>query len=503
MSTAWRSARRAERPSRASPKRAPMTDRSYDLIARLGRGGMGVVDLARDESGNKVALKRLTLTGSASEIARSRQRLLREADVLRKLHHPNVVGLLDVVDEGDEIVLVMPYMSGGSLAERVAQHGPAPADEVERQARRLLGALSSAHRAGIVHRDIKPANILFDERGEPCLADFGVALSRDQTHGLTVAGMVVGTPGFMAPEQARGEPVSPATDVFSLGATLLFAATGEGPVRAGRPRAADGARRQRQGRQGAAIAAVVAPPAAAGHARRRDPIVDPRRPPWPEPVRTAPWCARWRGRSRPAGAARRPSLGGALAATALVVAGVVVATGGADPADEPGAAPTPADAGACEDLPYQPCGADPAPYTDGAACVDDYADYDGDPANGCEAAPDEVDGQPLADSIEANVVPADDIDTYPMEVEDHLQLLCDGQVTVTLEAPPGVVLRLEVRDSEGVISEATASAGTPGVISLAEQECGADDKEVLEVVVRPIGSDRVADDYVLTRTGSF
>ena len=100
-------------------------------------------------------------------------------------------------------------------------------------------------------------------------------------------------------------------------------------------------------------------------------------------------------------------------------------------------------------------------------------------------------------------MPADDIDTYPMEVEDHLQLLCDGQVDLTLEAPPGVVLRLEVRDSEGIITEATASAGTPGVITLAEQECGADDKEILEVVVRAIGSDRVADDYVLTRTGSF
>ena len=107
-----------------------MTERSYDLIARLGRGGMGVVDLARDEQGNKVALKRLTLQGSASEIARSRERLLREADVLRKLHHPNVVRLLDVIDEGDEIVLVMPYMTGGSMAERVALHVPAPADEV-------------------------------------------------------------------------------------------------------------------------------------------------------------------------------------------------------------------------------------------------------------------------------------------------------------------------------------------------------------------------------------
>ena len=130
------------RPPLAALACGPVT---YETIARLGRGGMGVVDLARDSEGNKVALKRLTLTGSANDIIRARQRLLREAEVLRRLHHPNVVRLVDVIDEGDEIVLVMPYLSGGSLAERVAQHGPAPADEVERQARRLFGALAQAH----------------------------------------------------------------------------------------------------------------------------------------------------------------------------------------------------------------------------------------------------------------------------------------------------------------------------------------------------------------------
>src|SRR6187551_3138832 len=87
---------------------------TYETIARLGRGGMGVVDLARGPEGNKVALKRLTLTGSANDIIRARQRLLREAEVLRRLHHPNVVRLIDVIDEGDEIVLVMPYLAGRS-----------------------------------------------------------------------------------------------------------------------------------------------------------------------------------------------------------------------------------------------------------------------------------------------------------------------------------------------------------------------------------------------------
>src|SRR4029453_6596393 len=142
----------------------------YEKIARLGRGGMGVVDLARDGNGNRVALKRLTLHGSASEILQARQRLLREASVLRRLHHPNVVRLLDVVEEDDEIVLGMPYLPGGTRWGGVAQPGPAPAEEVDRLGQRLLGALAEAHAAGVIHRDVKPANVLFDERGDPCLA---------------------------------------------------------------------------------------------------------------------------------------------------------------------------------------------------------------------------------------------------------------------------------------------------------------------------------------------
>ncbi|HEX6421227.1 MAG TPA: serine/threonine-protein kinase, partial [Acidimicrobiales bacterium] len=366
-----------------------MTERSYDLIARLGRGGMGVVDLARDAEGNKVALKRLTLQGSAGEIARSRQRLLREAHVLRKLHHPNVVRLLEVVDEGDEIVLVMPYMAGGSLAERVAQHGPAPAAEVERQARRLLGALASAHHAGVVHRDIKPANVLFDDRGEPCLADFGVALSRDQTPGLTMAGMVVGTPAFMAPEQARGEAVSPATDVFSLGATLLYAATGGGPYGQGDPsllmlRAAAGRVERVPKSLPRSLRALLR--------AMLDPRPD-RRP--AAAVLTGPGD----GAAAPPGprhtAGRRRAVA-ALVAAGVVAAGVVAVAGSRDRA--PGDAVTgdvaPTEAGdACTDLPYQPCGRPPAPHTDGSSCIDDHDDYDGIAANGCEAAPDDRDGE--------------------------------------------------------------------------------------------------------------
>lgn len=207
----------------------------YETIARLGRGGMGVVDLARDAEGNRVALKRLTLHGSANEIARARHRLMREANVLSRLRHPNIVRLIEVVEDGDEVVLVMPYLSAGNLADRVAQHGPAPPADIERLGERLLGALVAAHQAGVIHRDIKPGNVLYDGDGEPMLADFGLAHSWDQTQGLTVTGMVVGTPGYMPPEQARDEPLTPATDVFALGATLLYAATGVGPYGNGDP----------------------------------------------------------------------------------------------------------------------------------------------------------------------------------------------------------------------------------------------------------------------------
>ncbi|HEX6425990.1 MAG TPA: serine/threonine-protein kinase [Acidimicrobiales bacterium] len=486
-----------------------MSERSYHLIARLGRGGMGVVDLARGADGNKVALKRLTLHGSASDIARSRQRLLREATVLRKLHHPNVVRLLDVIDEGDEIVLVMPYMAGGSLAERVAQHGPAPAAEVERQARRLAGALASAHRAGVVHRDIKPANVLFDDRGEPCLADFGVALSRDQTHGLTMAGMVVGTPAFMAPEQARGEAVSPATDVFSLGATLLFAATGGGPYGQGDPgllmvRAASG-RVERVPRSlprslRSLLRAMLEPrperrPSAAELAGTGGG-------PGADGGAGAPVPNRRDRRGRRAAAA----LGAVVATAAVAVAGVAVARDGASrgtAGEAVAEGPATAGAGDCADLPYQPCGEPPAPHTDGASCIDDHDDYDRIAANGCEAAPDDRDGERLDERIEANIVPRDDVDTYVLELDDEIQRLCDGTIEIRLDAPRGMVLDLELRDHLGIVDRATSVGGVPAVVRLTEERCGADDRTTYDVIVRATGDARVADDYALTREGGF
>ncbi|HEX6419049.1 MAG TPA: hypothetical protein VFZ77_11155, partial [Acidimicrobiales bacterium] len=155
------------------------------------------------------------------------------------------------------------------------------------------------------------------------------------------------------------------------------------------------------------------------------------------------------------------------------------------------------------DLPYQPCGRPPAPHTDGSSCIDDHDDYDGIAANGCEAAPDDRDGERLVDRIQATVVPRDDVDTYPLEVTDDLQALCDGALEVRLDAPPGMVLELELRDHLGIVDRATAAGGSPAVVRVSEERCGADERTAYEVVVRAVGEARVAGTYVLTRLGGF
>ena len=477
----------------------------FERVARLGRGGMGVVDLARRSDGRLVALKRLTLHGSAEEIGRARQRIEREAEVLTRLDHPNIVELLEVIEDGDEVTLVMAYLTGGTLADRVAAHGPAPAAEVLRLAHRLADALAEAHRAGVVHRDIKPANVLFDEEGVPHLADFGVASSRDDTAGLTQVGTVVGTPAYMAPEQARGEPAGRPADVFSLGATLLYAATGEGPYGTGAGqllmvRAAEGKVRPvprslpaplrhllqamldpRPARRPSAAAVAGGP---GGTAVRR-PLVPRSRPRrrWPA------WVA-----------------GGAAGVVALVGAVVVAArdTGSAPrpPTTEPSTTE------GCTDLPYQPCGAArPAPGTDGRRCLTGFEDYDEVAANGCEAAEDGlVDGAALpegAPPVEGTIVPRGDVDTFAMEVGDGAQLLCDGRFTVTLTAPAGMTLRLEVLDGDDVLGQATSADGVPASVQLQEQQCFTSDATTLTARVSPIGSDRTGDPYVLERSGSF
>jgi hypothetical protein len=469
---------------------------------------MGVVDLATGPGGTSVALKRVAVAGGPGELAVARARIRREAEVLRRLSHPGIVRLLDVLDDGGDLVLVMPYLPGGSLADRVARDGPLPAAEVAWLARHLLDALAAAHRAGVVHRDVKPANVLFDATGRPHLADFGVASTGDVTAGLTAHGWVVGTPEFMAPEQARGERPGPAADVFSLGATLVHAATGRSPYGTGDPHAL---------LLRAAAGRVEPLPRSLPPALRRllAAMLD------RQPDRRPSAAALLGG---PAGTRpRRPAVrsrGAAVRSGALVVAvvaaclGLAVATvaavravGGDEPA-EAAALPTtttvaPTTVPPCTDLPYQPCGRPPAPNTDGRRCTGATADYDGEPGNGCEAEPDGSDGAVLAGRLTANLVPAGDTDTFPFEASDGFQVLCDGAVTVTLTAPAGVAQRLEVVRDGDVLGTAVSADGAPAEVRVRERDCGGDDGGTYEARVSSVGTDRTAAHYELEVAGHF
>lgn len=531
---------------------------------------MGVVDLALDPSGRPVALKRLAITGSADELERARARLRREVEALRQVRHPAIVPLLDVIDDGDDLVLVMPYLSGGSLADRVLRDGPLSPRDVARLARQLLPALATMHRRGVVHRDCKPANVLFDADGRALLTDFGVAALRDATGGLTDTGSVVGTPAFIAPEQARGDEPTTAADVFALGATLYFAATGEAVYgdtdgatmlrrAAGNGIRADLSRvdpalarpiaamlhpdpRQRpsaaqlaggpQGTQPAAPRPPVAPsapplegpPAGPRHrvGRRRDQIdvasaaavpataaqpvvpVAPRAAIAPAmPADPATMDPADRPHPFPTGKV----LVGSLVVVALVVAGVLVlrvprtiTPASAESALHDAVGPTTT----CLARPYQPCGAKVAPFTDGDACLAGRADYDDNVRNGCEVAADKVDGSALAGRVRANLVPADDTDSYPVDVDDEFSFACDGRFTLTLEAPANAELVLTVLAGDDVVGTATTGTDRDAVVALDEPRCAADDSVSLTArVAYAPGSPHTGDVYQLTRAGNF
>jgi hypothetical protein len=483
----------------------------YAVVERLGRGGMGVVDLATAPDGRRVALKRVSLSGSTQAMAQARLRLRREADVLRSLDHPAIVGLIEVLDDegADEIVLVMPYLPGGSLSDAVAAAGPLPPEQVAAAAGRLLGALAVAHRQGVVHRDVKPANILFDEAGRALLADFGVAQTRDVTSGLTGTDLVIGTPGFMAPEQARGEPVTAASDVFSLGASLRFALTGEQPF-------------------GSGDAGAVLARAAGGKIARLPRTVPPelrhtldamchpdaRRRPTAAALAGGPEGTAPHPAVRPVGPARRGRARAAAVAAAVVLLGGTAAmaasrldgAGAEAPPDVTVPDTTAATEPPCEDLPYQPCGEAPAPNTDGERCLPGFADYDDDPVTGCEAEADDVpDGTTIERGVpvEANLVPADDVDRWRYHVEDRFQLLCDGAVTVRFTAPPGTMQQLRVLDGDEELESVASADGTPVELRLRDPDCWRDRSTTLDLLVSSVGSDRSAEPYRLEVDGTY
>ncbi len=198
----------------------------YALEREVGRGGMGAVWLARDTVLHRpVAMKRIG--GLRGEMADTDlARILREARLAAALHHPNVVPVFDLVDDGGEHWLVMEYVDGPTLAASVRERGPLSPDQAATILRQLAGALEAAHRAGIVHRDVKPSNVLVTRDGQVKLTDFGIARGHGDV-ALTTTGLLVGSPAYLAPEVVSGATATPASDVWSLGATAYFALVGK------------------------------------------------------------------------------------------------------------------------------------------------------------------------------------------------------------------------------------------------------------------------------------
>ncbi|MEU6223981.1 serine/threonine-protein kinase [Streptomyces sp. NPDC047042] len=206
----------------------------YRLEARVGRGGMGVVWRATDQLlERRVAVKELTQDTSLSidEARLRRERTLREARAVAQLSHPHIIVVHDVVEDDERPYIVMELIDGGSLADRISQRGPVDADEAARIGIALLGALGTAHAAGVLHRDIKPANVLLEDATDRIvLTDFGIAQVAGATT-LTETGSFVGSPEYTAPERMSGVRTGPESDLWSLGALLCTALSGESPFR--------------------------------------------------------------------------------------------------------------------------------------------------------------------------------------------------------------------------------------------------------------------------------
>jgi eukaryotic-like serine/threonine-protein kinase len=203
----------------------------YALKAPLGRGGMGVVWRAHDAVlGREVAVKEVVFPPTMAEQERrpAQARVMREARAAARLNHPGAVTLYDVVQDHGGTFIVMELVNAPTLAELVREGGPLPVERVAEIGAQVASALEAAHAAGIVHRDVKPGNVMVPEQGVAKLADFGIASLQGDPQ-LTSTGLVIGSPAYMAPEQAKGEESGPPADFWALGATMFYAVEGEPP----------------------------------------------------------------------------------------------------------------------------------------------------------------------------------------------------------------------------------------------------------------------------------
>jgi serine/threonine protein kinase len=203
----------------------------YEIERLIGAGGMGIVLKGFDTELHRVVAIKVLLPNLATSVA-ARRRFAREAQAAAAVVHEHVIPIYNVETDGEMPYLVMQFVPGHSLQTRVDEQGPLEIKEILRLARQAAAGLAAAHAQGVVHRDVKPANILLEESVDRVLiSDFGLARTVDDAT-LTRTGILAGTPHYMSPEQASGQPVDPRSDLFSLGSVIYFMCTGRPPYRA-------------------------------------------------------------------------------------------------------------------------------------------------------------------------------------------------------------------------------------------------------------------------------
>jgi serine/threonine protein kinase len=206
--------------------------------ALIGQGGMATVFLAEDPRHDRWVAIKVLKPDVATAIGA--ERFLREIHIAAQLHHPHILGLIDSGQEDGLLYYVMPYVSGDTLRERIEKEGALPIPEAVRLLREIADALARAHKAGVIHRDIKPENVLIEER-HALVSDFGVAKALSEATdsvlaGRSTAGFTIGTPAYMAPEQAAGDPrIDHRADIYALGIVAYEMLTGDVPFNAPTP----------------------------------------------------------------------------------------------------------------------------------------------------------------------------------------------------------------------------------------------------------------------------
>ncbi len=209
--------------------------REFLILGEIARGGMGVVYKARQLKLNRIVALKMVAAGQAADDDEIR-RFRAEAEAVGRLDHPNIVPVYDTGDYDRQHYLIMGYVDGGSLKGRLAA-GPLAPFDAAKIILAVARAVDYAHQKGIIHRDLKPSNILLDSQGQPRITDFGLAKRLHEAGDMTTTGQIMGTPGYMPPEQAlgRSELIGPESDVYSLGATLYHLLTGRPPFQAATP----------------------------------------------------------------------------------------------------------------------------------------------------------------------------------------------------------------------------------------------------------------------------